>query len=408
MLRIVLQRAGGLGIGTAIGQGLILAATPFLVRIYDPAEFGALALLITIANIGIASGSARFDLAIPTAGDIEVPALARLSIALSIVFAVVAGTVVATSAESVFGQLPGDPELAAPVTAAICFLLASTFQLAGAVLLQENAIRLLAISRALQGAIFVVLAAFETIGLLWAMAFSYIPGIIVLSPVIFRRTDGPTAVEVARKYRRFALFGLPGTLLDVVGYSLCVWVVLSVYGNAQSGELSQVQRLIGAPLMLVSMSVGQIMLKQAADLRDDPEELHRLIASILRLMASATVVGVVVLALVGEQVIGLILGPQWNISTTLVVSLGLAVFVRATVSPISALLAAFNRLDLALWWQSLYFASAIILFNLVANSTRFEGFVTFYAAHELVLYSVYLMIILSFLRKLRCAASSGR
>ena len=408
LLRIVLKRAGGLGIGTGIGQGLILAATPLLVRMYDPAEFGALALLITIANIGIASGSARFDLAIPIANDSEVPALARLAIAISLMLAIIAGTVVATSAAGVFGQLPSYQGRAAPLTAAICFLLASTFQLTGAVLLQENAIRMLAISRALQGAIFVVLATFESVGLLWAMAFSYVPGIIFLLPVVLRRNEGPSIVEVARKYRRFALFGLPGTLLDVVGYSLCVWVVLSVYGNTQSGELSQVQRLIGAPLMLASMSLGQIILKQAADLRNDPEELHRLVASILKLMASAAVIGVVALALVGEQVIALILGPDWNISTVLVISLGLAVFVRATVSPISAVLAAFNRLDLALWWQSLYFVSAITLFNLVAHRSRFEGFVAFYAAHELVLYSIYIMIILSFLRKLRCAASSGR
>lgn len=408
MLGIVLQRAGGLGIGTAAGQGLILAATPFLVRIYDPAEFGALALLITIANIGIASGSARFDLAIPTAVDSEVPALARLAIALSLLLALIAGIAVAISAAGVFGQTPNDSGRAAPLIAAVAFLLASTFQLAGAVLLQENAIRMLAISRALQGAIFVTLAAFESVGLLWAMALSYIPGVLLLLPVVLRRTGGPSVVEVARKYRRFALFGLPGTLLDVVGYSLCVWVVLSVYGNSQSGELSQVQRLIGAPLMLASMSLGQIILRQATDLRDDPEELYRLVVSILKLMASAAVVGVVLLAVVGEQAIALILGPDWNISATLVVSLGVAVFVRATVSPVSAVLASFNRLDLALLWQSLYFASAILLFNLIANSSRFESFVVFYAVHEFVFYSIYLVIILTFLRKLRCAASSAK
>ena len=56
MLGTVLKRAGGLGLGTAIGQGVVLAATPWLVRVYGPTSFGVLALLITATNVSIAVG----------------------------------------------------------------------------------------------------------------------------------------------------------------------------------------------------------------------------------------------------------------------------------------------------------------------------------------------------------------
>lgn len=407
MLRSILQRAGGLGVGTAIGQGLILVATPFLVRIYEPEEFGALALLITISNIGIASGSARYDLAVPVASDDEVPALARLAVLLSVCLGILSGIVVGASAASVFDNQAVLSMGGAPIVAGLCFFLAATYQLAGSVMLQRNAIRMLSITRALQGAIFVALAAFKDCGLLLALALSYAPGIIILFPVLLSDRGGPDMKAVASKYRRFALFGLPGTLLDVVGYSLCIWVVLTVFGPSQSGELSQMQRLIGAPLMLASMSLGQILLKQAADLRGNPVELSSLVRSILKLLGFASILGVLTLALVGETVLAFLLGPGWKISSAIVVSLGVAVFVRATVSPLSSLLASFGRLDLALWWQILYFASALISFNLVARASTFEHFIVFYALHETVLYSIYLLVIFAFLRKMRCAESSA-
>jgi O-antigen/teichoic acid export membrane protein len=407
LLKAVLQRAGGLGIGTAVGQGLILAATPFLARMYEPEEFGALALLITVSNIAFAAGCARFDLAVPGASADEVPSLVRLSVLVSALLALIAGIIVAVSAGNLLsGQ--GASLIASALLGGLCFLLAATYHLAGSVLLQGNAIRTLAYSRAAQGGLFVFLAAFETIGLSWALTLSYVPGIMLLARHLPAKRNGPTIFTVAVRFRRLALYGLPGALLDVVGYSLCIWVVLTVFGSAQSGELSQVQRVIGAPLMLASISLGQILLKQASDLRDDPAELIGLIRSLLAMMGFAAVLGIGTLALAGQPIFALLLGPAWTVSDTLVVCLGIAVFVRATVSPFSTVLVAYDRLDLAFWWQLSYFISALVLFRLVALSTSFKSFVAFYAAHEFIHYAIYLMIILTFLRKLRCAESSAR
>ena len=45
MLKRVFERTGAVALGTGIGQGLLLLATPYLARHYTPAEFGTLALL---------------------------------------------------------------------------------------------------------------------------------------------------------------------------------------------------------------------------------------------------------------------------------------------------------------------------------------------------------------------------
>lgn len=398
MLASVLKRAGGLGIGTAIGQGVVLAGTPFLVRLYGPASFGILALLLTATNISIAVGCARFDLAVPSAPEADVAPLARLcaTIALGL------GVTVALAAFLVEPALSGGPfrELVRhPLLVGLAVLSGALFQLVSSAQLRRGAITVMAGLRALQGVIFVALALLPAVGLLWAQALSYAPALLLL-PAILRGSAGSDGIRaIAARYRTFAKLGLPGAILDVFGYSLCIWIVTYAYGAAGSGELSQVQRIVGAPLMLVSISLGQILLRQSAEMADDQAGLRLLLKRLMALMAGGAVAALVVLAVIGEPVLGLVLGSKWHIDTRFILAISTAVFVRAIVSPVSAILATARRFDLALRWQLLYFASASLLFTLASRMLTLDHFVIFYALHEAVLYLIYLRIIMSIFPK---------
>lgn len=399
MLATVIKRAGGLGVGTAIGQGLVLAGTPWLVRMYGPASFGVLALLITATNISVAAGCGRFDLALPSARDQDVPALARLSVMV----AAAAAAIVALGAVAVAALLPTQGAvreiLGHPLLLGLCVFFAAAFQAASSVLLRRNAIGTMAALRGVQGLLFVALALWSHLGLLWAQVLSFAPGCLFLPAALAAvAPPGHGVRAMVSHYRSFALLGLPGTLLDVVGYSLCIWIVTLSYGAAGSGELSQIQRIVGAPLMLVSISLGQIMLRHSAELRDDLPRLKMLIGQLLTLLAGGAAAALVVVALAGAPVLGWLLGSKWHVTTTFVVALSAAVFVRASVSPISAILPTFRRFDLALRWQFGYFVSAATLFTVASRWLPLNGFVVFYAVHETVLYMVYLRLIMTVFR----------
>jgi O-antigen/teichoic acid export membrane protein len=405
LLLAVLKRAGGLGLGTALGQGIILIGTPWLVRLYGPASFGALALLITATNIAIATGCARFDLAIPSADEEDVTALARLCILIAV-------GVAAVTASAAFAALrlldPGGALreiLAQPHLLALCVFFAAAFQASSSLLLRKGNVRMMALLRGLQGALFLGLALWPRIGLLWAQTLSYAPACVLLTAALLAR-DGKarTAIPrgvaaVAAKYRSIALLGLPGAILDVIGYSLCIWIVTSAYGAAGSGELSQVQRIVGAPLMLASISLGQILLRASAETQDDRPALRRLILHLLGLLAAGAAAALVIIAAIGEPVLGWLLGSKWDVGATFIVSLSAAVFVRAAVSPLSAVLATYRRFDLAFRWQLLYFVSAASLFTVASRTMSLDGFVVFYAVHETILYLIYLRLIMSVFRK---------
>jgi len=381
--------------GTAIGQGIVLVATPWLVRVYGPVNFGILALLITATNIGAAVGCARFDLALPSADDEEAPALLRLCALVATGCALVA--VIVASLLKLEG--PANEIVSRPALLGLCVFFAATFQAASSMLLRQGYIPAMAALRGGQGLLFVLLALFSNVGLLWAQVLSYVPGCLALAGMLMVNHGGPGILSIAQRYRSFVMLGLPGVILDVVGYSLCIWIVTFAYGAAGSGEFSQVQRIVGAPLMLVSISLGQILLRETAHLRDDLPQLRLLLRRLLMLLAGGAGTALVVLILVGEPVLGLILGDKWHITAVFIVSISAAVFIRASVSPISAILATFNRFDIALRWQLLYFVSAASLFTLASRMLPLKDFVIFYAVHEIILYLIYLRLIMTVFRK---------
>jgi O-antigen/teichoic acid export membrane protein len=140
---------------------------------------------------------------------------------------------------------------------------------------------------------------------------------------------------------------------------------------------------------------------------DDPAAMRQTLLRLLRAMLAVAVAALAVLWVAGAPIISLLLGPAWRIERETVLLLGLAVFVRATVSPLSASLVTLRRFGVALSWQGAYFASALLLMPWVAGRVSIRGYVAFYAAHELVFYGAYLLLIFRAVKPRPCAASSA-
>jgi O-antigen/teichoic acid export membrane protein len=408
LLAKVFRNAGAVAIGTGVGQGLVVLATPVLARVYGPAEFGLLALLSSLGAFAMAAGCLRYEAALPSAPEEDVRGL--LVVTLGSALAV--GALCAGAAALLAGR-PAAVRLAAglldrPLLVGACVALVGFYQAAGAVQLRRAAYRGVAALRISQGGAFVALASLPAVGLLWGHALSFAGGLVGVARSL--RAPTPSSApwrEVARRYRSFPLLSLPGAVLDAVGYSVCIWVVASAYGRSSAGEFSQIQRLVGAPLMLVSMSLGQILLRHTAELLHDLPAMRRLLLQLLRVMAALAAVALLALALVGRPVLSLLLGPRWHLETEMIVLVGATVFLRACVSPLTSALITLRRFRLSLSWQAAYFCSATLLMPFVAGKVGLGSYVRFYALHEAVFYGVYLFLVFYAVGNAPCAESSA-
>lgn len=393
MLKTLLTRASGVAVGTAAGQGLVLLATPYLARIYPRVDFGLLALLMTISNISMAAACLRYDLALPSAPRSDARGLLATALIVATTLGVLTAFGVALIARHDWMRI-GETLLRQPFMVASCVVFSGLFQATCAWLLHRGAFAAVAWFRFSQGAMFSVLALFPAVGLGWAHVFSFLGGLWAVKLLLDPRLASDAGWEdVARRYRQFPLVNLPGALLDVCGYSLCIWVITAFYGEAVAGNYSQVQRIIGAGLMLLSMSLGQVLLKQTAEHGSDRAALRRFFQQLIGLLLGIAVVALIVVWLVGEPFMLWLLGPNWKVDRPFLTLVAVAVFVRACVSPLSTVLVTLRRLEIGLLWQALYFCSALSLMPFVAARVAFPRFVLFYAIHELVFYSLYLGLI---------------
>ncbi|GEJ55436.1 lipopolysaccharide biosynthesis protein [Anaeromyxobacter diazotrophicus] len=408
MLSKIFRRVGSVALGTGLGQGLVVLATPYLARRYAPADFGALALLLTVSNISLTVACLRYDIALPSSKSEDVRALLVLSTLVAGALGVVGVVLTLGLAATPALETPAGVLLRHPWLLGACVAIVGCYQATSAWLLRRGAYGAFAAMRVSQGGGFSLLAALPGLGLLWAHVASFAAGLIGAVQVLRRRGAHEARwTEVSQRYREFPLLNLPGAVLDVVGYSICIWVVASHYGRGSAGEYSQVQRLIGAPLMLISISLGQILLKHTAELAHDPAQLHALLARLLRVLVLLSGAALIILWFVGKPVLSLILGPKWNISREMVLLLGVAVFVRACVSPLSTALLTLRRFRLTLAWQAAYFCSAALIMPLVAARAEFRDYLRFYAVHEIAFYGAYLYLIFFAVRAHTCAESLG-
>jgi len=391
MLRLIRRDVALVALGTALGHGAVICLTPILARWYSPADYGVLALITTFCNLGLVAACLRFDLALPSAR----PEFARPTFIICILSAVVLASLL-FGGSALFLVMDTAKTLPsyAPAILACGVLFTGGHQAVIGWATRTNNFANLAFIRFTQGASFAGLALLPSIGLAWSYVLSFL--LAALASTKWPRREASveaSLINVARAEWRFPLLNLPGALIDVVGYSLCVWIITAQYGAAEAGQYAQVQRLIGAPLMLFSMSVAPIVLKYSADARDDPSKLQNIFSGVLRFLVLLGGLAVIFTAALGEPLLGWFLGNQWRVDTTFIVPIAVAVTVRACISPLSNILIAHRRFSLILRWQMGYFLSALIVFTASSQYLDFATFVVVYAMHEAIQYGIYLAMI---------------
>lgn len=393
MILKLLQRAGWVTAGNVVGQGMVLVATIWLARMYSPAEFGLFALVLVISNISVALASLRFDIAIPASSRED-----SLGLTVLAVLAILASATLVTLGLWLADRMAviSMPliETGAPLIF-LTILTSGAFQTLSARLVREERFKTVGLLRGAQALTFVALASTPAIGLLWAHSLSLAWGLAVVpAAVAAARHLGPGKLTaILRRQWKLPLLSLPGAALDVIGYSMVVWVLIAAYGASEAGTYSQLQRLLGGPMMLISISLGQVLLRQTVDHAGDPQALRSLLNKVLLGLGGMLILMVLAVAIAGAPLLRIVLGDQWTIAPMMAVLITIAVGVRACVSPLSSALVTLRRFGVGLAWQATYFSSAVILFPLMARRLDFQSFVAFYAVHELVLYTLYLALI---------------
>jgi O-antigen/teichoic acid export membrane protein len=390
--RSVMLLAGG----TALGQLVVVAASPILTRLYEPIDLGALAVYVALLTIIMSVASLRFELAIPIAPD-DRTAAHLLALCGLVLLLVCAGCALAVWAleDSVAGWT-NTPHLEPYLWLLPVGLLAVGINQA----LSYWVVRRQAYARIARTRVTQSIAQVGTqigIGAVHEGTAGLIVGAVVgraggsgsyLALAWKYDRDEFKAVRwtgiraAAARYRRFPAFSSGSAILSSVGAQLPTLLLGTFYGATVLGWFALTQRIIALPLAVIGNAVTQAYLGEAsAHLHGNRTRVRDLYFGTTKRLAAIGVIPLTILVIGGPWLFTHIFGSAWAEAGTYIRVLAPMYYIQFIVVPLHQTLAIFERLQLQFFYDFTRLA-------LGAGALVIAHALGFSAVEALVVYSV--------------------
>lgn len=355
---------GVLASGTALAQAISVLVLPVLTRLYTPADFDLLAVYASALGLGTVVACLRFNIAIPLPADdatgmdlLLLALLAGLALALLVALPVLlapdwaAGLIGSREIRPYLWMLPVGIALAAAYDALQFW---ATRKRRYGLVSKTRMVRAGG-GAVLQGG-FGALAA-RPFGLLFGhMAMNGL-GVVGLMARM-RREDNATLRDrsisslraTARRYRRFPLLSVPEALLNTAGLEVSILIIAAWAIGPEAGFLMLALRVMGIPMSLIGISVGQVFLTEAPDKLRSGELAAFTRKTIGRLLLYGGPL-IVLIGLVSPIVFPIAFGPGWERAGEMMIWLAPLFVLQFAFSPVSFVFQVAGRLGAALLLQ---------------------------------------------------------
>lgn len=309
-----------LTVGTIIAQGITLAVTPLLTRLYTPSDFGLLAVFIAVATVGATLVTLRYETSI------LVPKETTESANL-VLLSLVLGVGLSATLAIMSALLPTELQEKAGLGSLghwlpIAFLTAATIStliIAQTWLNRQKKYVEMAWLRVLQSVtiagLAIVLGLIQTEnGLLFAQigASTFICfAAIWLSRSAAKFWEKKQLKSTAAIHRSAPVYILPTALLDVVTLQLPVLLIAIWYSESMAGQFSMAWRILMLPMALVGGAIGQVFLQKFASPQKTAEERRLMLKRTWGYLGILGIPAMLIIYTFGESIFKYILGSEW-------------------------------------------------------------------------------------------------
>lgn len=363
-----------LSAGTIAAQAIPVAAAPVLTRLFSPEDFGIFALYVSIASIVSVIATGRYELAIMLPAD-EKDAVTLTG--LSMMTAILVSLLVLVSV-SVFGATVaisiGHSEIVYWLyLIPLSVFFAGAYQSLNTWYNRQQQYRKMAIAKTTQS--FAASMIQIVTGLAGAAAGGLIGGRIAgqgASIWYYSRqllSDGTFSVEVfgkerlmhlARTYASFPKYDILASLLNALSQYLPL-ILFGVFMKtvAVSGFYFLVQRVLGAPMAMVSEAVLSVYREEASREFNEMGGCPESYMKTLRLLVTLALLPFTLLLMFGEEIFIWVFGEEWKMAGEIARILAPVFFLRFIASPLSYVLYIVGSQKLNLMGQSVMLAAVV-------------------------------------------------
>lgn len=315
-----------IGGGTAVGQVLMVLATPILARLYQPEAYGALAVYSGIMAVAASIVSFRYECAIPLPHeDGEADDILRLAVGATVVCTIL--TCLGVMVWQVWPR-PHPPSLLLRVLAwaipAGMFLLGS-YETLGYWAIRKQDYKALSVTKVSQTV--------ASLGLQFS-CFRFVPqGVVLIIAYVVGQAFGIRSLfhhylasrprgrsagafarirQVAVKYWPMSFFGLLTTFLTRAGDNLPAFLLARAFGLKAAGIYLMASRVFALPAAVVGNAMAQVFTAEASKrMRQDPARVLTYFRTMHRSLLWVAA-GLLLIGFACPWVLPWILGPQWK------------------------------------------------------------------------------------------------
>ncbi len=390
--------------GTVLAQAIPVLVSPFLTRIFSPAEIGNLGLFTAILNVVGQIACGRYELAIlipkseREAGflfSVAVKVAAIFSVAFAVLYLILESLKITKlqNSNSLFLLLP------------VSIFLFGFFNTNNYLATRCKRFKLISSARVIQSFTASVLqVGLGVLGFLKSgLILGYLIGQLLSSVFIVHGLKSifkylsirqKSLFSVAKQYKDYMLINAPSALMDSISLFAPVFFIKVGYGSEDLGFYTMAQRLITLPTVLIGQAISQVFFQRITAYHGDKQKIKNdMIATLKWLVLLAAVIGIGIYFL-APFAFSLVFGPEWRFSGELASIMAFSFFIRLIVNPVSPVFIALNELKTLAKWQTGYFIGILTLSFAAIHLFSITGTVWAYAAFDWIIYGIYFLLIL--------------
>jgi O-antigen/teichoic acid export membrane protein len=367
-------------VGTTLAQGIVIATSPIMTRLYAPSDFGAFLVGASVLGILLTVSVLSYDLAIPLPESDESAAnVLALCLAINVVLSAVAFAVLLLIGAPVVAAL-GAPALSALVA------LFAVDQVAGGTALgftgwaiRKRSFTHIARARLSQSGVTVIVQIVMGVagGLGWLGLFigdlaGRFTGASLLArggwrtgAHAFRGVSRHGMAAMARRYRRFPQYSTGSSLLNTLGAQVPLLLLVALYGTTVGGQYALAERVAALPVILVAGSVAQVFVGEGARVvRENPFALRGLYWNATKSLARLGIGPTILVIVTAPFLFRPVFGDAWSDAGIFAAILAPMYLLVLITSPTGGTLDVLERQDLHLvreLMRLLIFSGAILV-----------------------------------------------
>jgi len=387
-----LRKLFTLASGTVVGQGIVVASSPLLTRLFTPAEFGQFAVLAAVIAITGIAACWRLEFAVlALPDDAEAAAVLRAAVVVALLMTLATATAVWFVGDW-FVVLVDAAPLAPWLWLVPCAVLiwglgglGTYWSLRRGNYRRNGLNRTLTLGSQAGGQVAFGLLGTGSPGLVLGYLCGYVVRLAhylaLLTADDRRQLAAPawrTVWRVARENWRYPAFSAPSSLLHTLCEMLPAIFIAALFGPATAGLYALAHRLMGLPVKLVGEAASHVFFGEGRSLTG--RELRRFFLRTMCLFGGLAIIGMLPILLFAPPLFALLFGEAWREAGVIVQLLVPLHFARFIAGPVSQLFVVLGR-------QDVYFFSSILNSTAIAASFATGYLFDFRANATILLFS---------------------